>query len=672
MIARTDRTAAFPFIIIRLWPQHHRDAGELQELLAALKKNRRACDEVWFCTEIDFLRLEGHERSARMTAEAARAVRALGIMPGLQIGHTLGHGINPCRDNSGAVWPRMVGEGGQRAATTPCPRSRVALDYIDRMTRAYAAWQPSSIWIDDDLRMSSHGDTEYGCFCPVCLGEFSAQQGKRKKYTRLSLLKALHGPSSGELRLAWTRFNGESLAGIASVVAKATHAVAPACRLGFQQIGHEPFLYSGPDWAPVLEALAEGSRRPAGARLGHGYYTDHSPRQVINKALMISRQIARLPGCVDQICPEVDNFNHNALGKSAHGTVVESSLDLAMGCNSLSYAILCSGNEPMAWYETLLSRIAAYRPFWEEVVWTNRGAATGGLEVRLGREQVARPLRPGEPPFAWASVNLDSITQLAALGLPLCTSEQAAGGVILHADAVDGLPDRELRAILSGGVMMDGLAALRLQERGLGKWLGARVRQIARPVPYYEQISGDSLNGEFAGRPWTCVFGNASEAFALEPEGSKARVLGHYVDRHQKNCGPSTVLLRNRLGGRVALFGYFGWEAAPSGAKRNQYLAAANWIARGFLPVWVRTPAQVMVVPRLDVRGRLVSVFLMNASIGETPALQLRLSRVVGKKARWLVPGKPAKTLSLKSRGREVFCDTPGLPSWSVACLIPE
>jgi hypothetical protein len=60
---------------------------------------------------------------------------------------------------------------------------------------------------------------------------------------------------------------------------------------------------------------------------------------------MISRQISRLPACVDQVCPEIEGYNHNAFGKSAHGVVVESSLDLAMGCNGLSYAILCSGHE---------------------------------------------------------------------------------------------------------------------------------------------------------------------------------------------------------------------------------------------------------------------------------------------------------------------------------------
>ena len=58
----------FPFIIIRLWPHHHTCETDLNELLAALKRNRRACDEVWFATEIGFPPMKGHERSARRMA----------------------------------------------------------------------------------------------------------------------------------------------------------------------------------------------------------------------------------------------------------------------------------------------------------------------------------------------------------------------------------------------------------------------------------------------------------------------------------------------------------------------------------------------------------------------------------------------------------------------------
>lgn len=666
MIASKRKAKTFPFSIIRLWPQHHKDPVELRELLAALKRNRCACDEVWFATEIGFPPMAVHEQSAQLLGEAVKKVCALGIAPGLQIANTLGHGMSLLCDESGAVWPMMVDEEGRSAPPTPCPRAPVALAYMDRMTRLYAACQPSSVWIDDDLRMSNHGAIKYGCFCPVCLRAFSAEQ--ERKFTHPSLVTALHDPTGGALRLAWTKFNAKSLAGIAATIAKATHAVAPACRLGFQTIGHEQFLYSGPDWSPALKNLANFSQHPSGARLGHGYYTDHNPRQMINKAFLISRQVSRLPVCVDQICPEIEGFNHNALGKSAHGLVVESSLDLAMGCNSLSYAILCSGHEPMAWYETLLSRIARYRPFWEEYVRINADTTPGGLEVRLGMQQVARSLSSTEAPFAWSSVNLDTIYNLASLGLPLCTSATGASAVILHADVVKGLSDVELRRILAGGVMMDGLAAWRVQERGFGKELGVQVEAIAKPIPFHERISGDALNGVYAGRHWDSL-GNGTGAFMLNVRSDDVRVLGTYEDRLRATQGAATILAENSKGGRVAVFGYYGWETAPSGAKRNQYLAAADWISHGKLPVVIHTIAPVMVVPRMDVSGRLVSVFLLNASIDTTPPLKLCLRGEKRKIIYWQVPAGRSGELVLTAAGTDALCTVPALPGWSVVCL---
>lgn len=666
MTKALNKKPAFPFMIIRLWPQHHMNAADVKDLLTVLKRHRAACDEVWFCTEIGFPPIATHMQSAKVMAEIAKKIQALGIKTGVQIANTIGHGLSLLQDDSGAKWPLMVDADGLNSAPTPCPRSKEVLSYIATMTILYANWQPSSIWIDDDLRMNQHGAIKYGCFCSVCLTQFSKEQ--KKNYNRKSLVKALHHQSYGSVRIAWTKFNSESLAGIAAVIAKATYTVAPECRLGFQQIGHEQFLYSGSTWNPTLEALAKFSNHPAGSRLGHGYYTDHSPRYMINKAFMISRQVARLSDCVDQICPEIEGYTHNAFGKSAHGMAIESSLDLAMGCNSLSYAIICSGHEPMAWYETLLTRLASYRPFWEEYIKLNKGSSPSGIAVRLGMDHVKRSLQAKEAPFAWSSVKLDSIYDLASLGLPLCTDTEKSSGVILHADAVAGFSDTELRSILELGVMMDGLAAMRVQERGLGKLLGVEVSLINKPLPYRERISEDSLNDGFSGKIWNAS-GNSSGAYMLKPFSKNHRVLGFYEDRLEISHGISTVLTENKAGGRVAIFGYYGWESATSGSKRNQYLKAADWISQNTLPVVVQSIAQVMVVPRVDVKGKLVSIFLLNVSIDKTQPLELLLRGVTSSSVHWFTPDGKSKKLALVKKGQDKICKTPSLPGWSVGCI---
>lgn len=662
----TKKKSQFPFMIIRLWPQHHMSKTDVNDLVKALKRHRGACDEVWFCTEIGFPPMEAHLKSAKMMAEVAKKIQALGIKTGLQIANTIGHGLSLLQDDSGAKWPLMVDPDGLVSAPVPCPRSKELFNYLDTMTALYANWQPSSIWIDDDLRMNQHGSIKYGCFCDNCLNQFSKSQ--KKKYNRKSLVKALHHPRDGKVRLAWTEFNSQSLAGMAAVIAKAAHLVAPNCRLGLQQIGHEQFLYSGSTWNPTLEALAKFSKHPANARLGHGYYTDHNPRQMINKSFMISRQISRMTDCVEQICPEIEGYTHNAFGKSAYGMAIESALDLSIGCNSLSYAIICSGHEPMHWYETLLSRLAKFRPFYEKMIGINKNTLMSGIGIRLGMEHVGRPVSEKEAPFAWSSIKLDSLYDLARLGLPLCTDNDSANGVILHADAVPGFSDKELQAILSSGVMMDGLAAMRIQERGLGKYLGVKVKPISKPIPYRERISEDSLNGGFSGKLWN-AFNNSSGAYMVTALSKEHRALGFYEDRLEINQGLSTVFTENKSGGRIAIFGYYGWEDAPSAAKRNQYLAAADWISRNKLPVIVKSIAQVMVVPRVNSKGQLVSVFLLNASIDKTPPLDIELRGVSSSMAHWFTPEGKIKKLILKKQGRNVICKTPSLPAWSVACI---
>ena len=54
-----------PFLVIRLWPKHHTDPALLEELLAALRRQRACCDEVWLCTEIGFPTLQRHAGAGR-------------------------------------------------------------------------------------------------------------------------------------------------------------------------------------------------------------------------------------------------------------------------------------------------------------------------------------------------------------------------------------------------------------------------------------------------------------------------------------------------------------------------------------------------------------------------------------------------------------------------------
>lgn len=96
-------------MIVRLWPDHHKDSALREELLQALKKYPDFCDEVWLCMEFETFSKEAHKESARAMAVAAERLRNAGIGVSIQ-GITLGHGTisnrerrGPTRSSHGAI-----------------------------------------------------------------------------------------------------------------------------------------------------------------------------------------------------------------------------------------------------------------------------------------------------------------------------------------------------------------------------------------------------------------------------------------------------------------------------------------------------------------------------------------------------------------------------------------
>ncbi|MDD4889402.1 MAG: hypothetical protein PHU85_05690 [Phycisphaerae bacterium] len=650
-----------PMITIRLWPTHHASTAAVDRLISLLDRHRGACDEVWFATEFGFPPIAEHALSAKRMVAAADRLRRAGYIASLQIANTIGHGDGPLPPlNPGPACQRLVGHDGRVSVSCNCPRDPRLLAYVAESAALYAVCQPASVWIDDDLRMNIHSPIACPCFCERCIAEFGRERSREK------LVELLNSPDGGEARLAWTAFNQGSLAGIARAIAEAMHAISPKTRMAFQHCGHEFAMLSGPDWHGVFNALRDATGLPVGSRPGHGFYADHRPRGMIEKALVIGRQIARLPACVDRVCPEIENYPQVAMSKTPHGTAVESMLDLAFGANCLSYAILCSDMEPDAFYDTLLARLAADRPMWERYIAHNHGSVPGGLEIVLGEQHAGRRVQAGERPFAWAQVNFDRVYDLAAIGLPLCVGPREACGRILTAEAIDGLTDDELRLMLGGGVMLDGRGAVRLADRGLATALGLRV-SAAESCDEFERLTADLMNGRWAGSRWMQLMPLSSSLIGrLAPVRPPAHVLGEYSDRRGRIGSPATALVETELGGRAAVFAYGGFESIVSSARRAQLLAAADWISRGKLPVIVDTPAQVMVVPRVNA-GRLVSVMLLNATIDHAGPLRVRLRD--GKGSVTWITRDGEQPLAIQPSAGESVVEVPVMSPWSIGWL---
>jgi len=290
------------------------------------------------------------------------------------------------------------------------------------------------------------------------------------------------------------------MANIARVISEAAVKQVPNVRMGLQQCSLDWTTYYGPDMKQVFTAMEKATGRKPGSRLGHGYYNDHAPRGVLQKSIGIAREVERASGSVEQMCAEVENYYHTAMGKSPRGTAIESSLHLTMGCNSLSFALWNNNHvEGPELMERFLVKFNSWLPFWKIIAGFSKDSL-GGLDLTLGRHHVSRIIDKDEKPWDSWNIHTSDVMQMTTTGLSLCPDSPLASASFLTAEAASGLTDDELKRLFSGGVLIDGETVVKLQERKHGFNLGVRA-EIATGYAY-ELLTEDILNVNFKGFRW--------------------------------------------------------------------------------------------------------------------------------------------------------------------------
>ena len=343
-----------------------------------------------------------------------------------------------------------------------------------------------------------------------------------------------------------------------------------------------------------------------------------------------------------------------ASGATAHGLCVKAFLLFAYGAEGLEFDFMRAGHEPPAWYaNTYFSELAFWRPFLQSYVRHNQGTRPGGLLPCVGKE---------------ADLNLTVNLSLAPLGVPLCPGSPYPVGYLLSAEDVASLGDVELQRVLSGGVLLDGGAVAKLQERGYGE----KIQLTAKPAQYAcERFTDDELNVDRVGYAWKRTVPSPATPFALFPATEAARVIGRYETDGGQTAEAASVLIELPSGGRLAAFGFDGFSPCASEARRRQLLLAADWAAQHRLPVFVENAAHTVVIPRVTQAGDLRSVLLLNASIDTQPPVTLRLRGCPDglTHIEWLTPKDKPVALAVRWEGEDALVVLPALTPWQVGWL---
>lgn len=595
--------------MIRLWSEHHRSDSLESQLVAAFRQYPQCCDEVWFYDgDPEPLPLEENERRAAQMVKAAEDMRGLGIIPSLQT-ISIGH--------PDQTWtPNTINSDGYRAMTSvdgvhcdgqTCPRDSAFLADIAWRHAFYAErLHPECIYLDDDLRITSHFPAAELCYCDECLAEYNALNGS--SFTREQLKAALEANVPG-VRSSWIRFSQESLAMVARHISRAVHEVSPETHMGLQHVNFHFALMEGWDWNPIFDAMAEETGLTPYSRPGHGNYNDHSPRTMIEKAYGISRQVARLRPDISIIAPEIEGYRHKATGKSPQGVTTETLFYLGMGATSMSYALICAANEPMSWYaDNYFKALHCYHELYRGYITHNKGTKGSGIDSYISPNHVLRDVRPGEAPDAWKTTKAgNEIFALAPLGIPFTPESGCTSATVLDRDAAIGMSDEELAQLLDRtSVVMDDATYQEILGRGADFGLNdAEAPAGLIGIPYGQKDPNAKAMPD-----------GASEV--KEPKGLKG-----------------VRFLRSAGGRNIAVLPSF--SADITSYERSDMMRIFDWASEGKMSVVLESMAQAVLVPRSSTEdGSLKSVIFINATISDLPSATLRLRGVpAGARVSW-------------------------------------
>lgn len=629
--------------MIRLWSEHHLSDTLESQLVDALRRYPDCCDEVWFYDgDPKPYPLHEYERRAEKMAKAAQDMRDMGIIPSLQtisIGHPTHVSTPEAFDEEG--WRAMTSIDGVHAASQTCPRDTMFLKDVAWRHAFYARYvHPECIYMDDDLRITSHFPAKELCFCDECIAQYNAENGS--SYTREQLKEALNANVPG-VRSSWIRFSQESLAMVARAVSKAVHEVSPQTHMGLQHVNFHTELMEGWDWNPIFDAMEEETGLVPYSRPGHGYYNDHKPRTMIEKAYGISRQIARLNPDITMIAPEIEGHRHKATGKSPQSVTTETLLYLGMGATSMSYALICSALEPMDWYaDTYLKALDSYHELYRGYVAHNKDTKGSGIDSYISPNHVLRDVRDGEPADAWKMTTAgDEIFALAPLGIAFTPESGCTSATVLDLEAAKGMSDEEIRLLLNfTGVVMDPATLAELESRDTD----FSLKEADEP----EGLTGSSR-------------GQASAVGATEGESAPKGLQG-------------ARFLISEGGQHIAVLPSF--SADVTNAERLDILHIFDWASKGHMSVILESMAQAILVPRVStIDGSLRSVVFVNATISDLPGATLRLrgcpagSRISWEWAENRADGRKGKSthstrLDVTWEGNDAIVTLPVVKAW--------
>ena len=437
--------------------------------------------------------IEAMKRTKKLLLEAGITVS---LNPWIEFGHLDRGRIL----KEGQHFVTQVDYNGTACEMVACPMDnnwqKYYLDFYEYIIREL---EPEVVWVEDDFRLHNHGFLEYGgCFCEHHMNAYNQALGT--DYSRDEFVELLFRGKPDEcVKKAFLDVNRRCMVDLAELIGKKVKQIGLGTKIALMSSMHQYHSMEGRDWEGIHRGLAQGG--PMINRLHLPMYMENVSMKVyyynFNLVSFICRKF--LPEKT-HVLPELENASFMTYAKDSETLRFQLESALPLQIEGMTYDIFdYAGNGAIEafGYGKVVKEITPYLTAVMDSGYAYK-SLQGVVIPTEERSAYNRPIRNSIYDLYPDEYYFGAILQTHGISAK-CSKEKVWKDeiVVLSAGSVFNFTDAQLEALFANNkVIMEGMAAMHLIDRGLGNLIGAekyRVYISDMDVQSYEQIEGARL-----------------------------------------------------------------------------------------------------------------------------------------------------------------------------------
>ncbi|HRU07602.1 MAG TPA: hypothetical protein P5137_17710, partial [Candidatus Brocadiia bacterium] len=456
----------------------------------------------------------------------------------------------------------------------------------------------------------------------------------------------------------WREMQLEVAAGLSAAVA----ANAPGgSKLGLMSSSPATHSIEGRDWQKLFAALSVNGQ--VAHRPHYAGYSESVGRGHFYCIAMLDAQRAFRPaGC--EVAPELENFPFTRWTKSDAQTWTQMAVALLFGSDAILLDIFPFSANPADREPEIGEMLDRSRPGleWIAARFTPDLATSGvGLPWKQDAQAHVRTRAAGDLKALDADF-LAAGAWLLSYGVPTACRRQPVNAVF--GSLAWAFSDGEWREMLAGGVMLDGVSADVLCQRGFGDLIGVDMTawlERERSTYAIERVAAKECGAPLG----HCFNMNLlPRVAALEPR-PDAVEWTTLITPEEKRIGAATVVFANKLGGRVFVHAAPNPAQLPMDYHRQRIVQSAVRFAAGKAPLPLVTGGPHLMPMHFAGESREYFVVYNGGVDPAAPAIEWPGRTAPAVKATLLAPlakPKAAKVTVAKTRGGHDIASQAAVP----------